>query len=54
MRLLVVEDEKKVASFLQKGLEEEYYAVDVAYDGEEALNMVETYDYDLVLLDIIP
>ena len=53
MRLLVVEDEKKVASFLQKGLEEEYYAVDVAYDGEEALNMVEICDYDLVLLDIM-
>jgi heavy metal response regulator len=53
MRLLVVEDEKKVASFLKKGLEEEYYAVDVAYDGEEALHMIEVYDYDLVLLDIM-
>ena len=53
MRLLVVEDEKKVASFLQKGLEEEHYAVDVAYDGEEALQMIEVYEYDLVLLDIM-
>jgi len=53
MRLLVVEDEKKVARFLRKGLEEEHYAVDVAYDGEEALDMVEVYDYDLVLLDIM-
>jgi heavy metal response regulator len=53
MRLLVVEDEKKVASFLKKGLEEEYYAVDVAYDGEEALYMIEVNDYDLVLLDIM-
>jgi DNA-binding response OmpR family regulator len=53
MRILVVEDEKKVASFLKKGLEEEYYAVDLAYDGEEALHMVEVYDYDLVLLDIM-
>jgi heavy metal response regulator len=53
MRLLVVEDEKKVASFLKKGLEEEHYAVDVAYDGEEALDMAEVYDYDLVLLDIM-
>jgi len=53
MRFLVVEDEKKVANFLKKGLEEEYYAVDLAYDGEEALDMVELYDYDLVLLDIM-
>lgn len=53
MRLLVVEDEKKVASFLKKGLEEEYYAVDVAYDGEQALYMIELNDYDLVLLDIM-
>ncbi|NIQ37155.1 MAG: response regulator [Proteobacteria bacterium] len=53
MRLLVVEDEKKVASFLKKGLEEERYAVDVAYDGEQALDMAEVYDYDLVLLDIM-
>jgi heavy metal response regulator len=53
MRILVVEDEKKVASFLKKGLEEEYYAVDCAYDGEEALFMVEANDYDLVILDIM-
>ena len=36
MRILVVEDEKKVASFIKRGLEEEGYAVDVAADGEEA------------------
>jgi len=53
MRILVVEDEKKVASFLKKGLEEEYYAVDCAFDGEEALFMVEANEYDLVLLDIM-
>ena len=53
MRILVVEDEKKVASFLKKGLEEEYYAVDCAYDGEEALYMVEANDYDLMILDIM-
>jgi heavy metal response regulator len=53
MRILVVEDEKKVASFLKKGLEEEYYAVDCAYDGEEALFMAETNEYDLMLLDIM-
>lgn len=53
MRILVVEDEKKVASFLKKGLEEEYYAVDCAYDGEEALFMAGVNDYDLMLLDIM-
>lgn len=53
MRILVVEDEKKVASFLKKGLEEEYYAVDCAYDGEEGLFMLETNEYDLVILDIM-
>ena len=50
---MVVEDEKKVASFLKKGLEEEYYAVDCAYDGEEALYMVEANEYDLMILDIM-
>jgi len=49
----VVEDERKVASFVKKGLEEEYYAVDCAYDGEEALYMVDINDYDLMILDIL-
>lgn len=53
MRLLVIEDEKKVASFIKKGLEEEYYAVDVAYDGEQALYMTEVNEYDLIVLDIM-
>jgi len=53
MRILVVEDERKVASFVKKGLEEEYYAVDCAYDGEEALYMVDINDYDLMILDIL-
>lgn len=53
MRILVVEDEKKVAGFVKKGLEEESYAVDVAYDGEEALNLLKTYPYDLVILDLM-
>ena len=53
MRILVVEDEKKVAGFVKKGLEEESYAVDVAYDGEEAINLLKTYPYDLVILDLM-
>ena len=53
MRILVVEDEKKVASFLKKGLEEERYAVDCAFDGEEALFMADANEYDLMILDIM-
>ena len=39
MRVLIIEDEKKVAGFIKKGLEEELYAVDTAIDGEEGLVM---------------
>ncbi len=53
MRILVVEDEKKVASFIAKGLTEESYAVDVAYDGEEGAFMALENDYDLMVLDLM-
>ncbi len=53
MRILVVEDEKKVGSFIKKGLEEENYAVDIAYDGEEGLTLAQINEYDLILLDIM-
>ena len=53
MRILVVEDEKKVAGFIKKGLEEELYAADVASDGEEGLGLAETENYDLIILDIM-
>ena len=52
MRLLVVEDEKKVASFVRKGLEEEGYAVDVAADGESGLELALDQVHDLIILDI--
>jgi len=52
-RVLVVEDEKKVASFIKRGLEEENYAVDVAHEGEEGLYMAETNPYDLILMDLM-
>lgn len=52
MRILLVEDEKKVASFIKKGLEEEGYAVDLASDGESGLQMALDGVHDLVLLDI--
>jgi len=53
MRILVVEDEKKVAQFIKKGLEEEHYAVDTAFDGEAGLFMAESNEYDLVVLDLM-
>ena len=53
MRILVVEDEKKVARFIQQGLEEEHYTVDVAHDGESGLQMAESESYDLLILDIM-
>ena len=53
VRILVVEDEKKVASFIKKGLQQEGYAVDVVHDGAEALNLGAEYDYDLVILDLM-
>jgi len=53
MRILLVEDNKKVASFVEKGLREEGYAVDVAHDGVEGALKAYVYDYDAVLLDIM-
>ncbi|MEK7828275.1 MAG: response regulator transcription factor [Deltaproteobacteria bacterium] len=53
MRILVVEDEKKVEGFIKKGLEEESYAVDVAYDGIEGEYLASTNDYDAIILDIM-
>lgn len=53
MRILVVEDERKVARFLKKGLEAERYAVDVAGDGQQGMALALAYDYDLVILDVM-
>jgi len=53
MRILIIEDEKKVAQFIKKGLEEEHYAVDTAYDGEMGLYMIDVNEYDLVVLDLM-
>lgn len=52
MRLLLVEDEKKVASFVGRSLRENQYVVDMAESGEKALEMVSQETYDLILLDI--
>ena len=53
MRILVVEDDRRIAAFIKRGLEEERYAVDVAYDGEEALDWAAVVEYDLLLLDVL-
>lgn len=53
MRILLVEDERKVADFIKKGLSEEGYAVDCAADGKEGMFMAEEGDYDLIILDIL-
>jgi len=53
MRLLVVEDEARIARFIRRGLEEEGHAVDVATDGDEAIVLATTNDYDVILLDIL-
>ena len=53
MRLLIVEDDRKVASFLEKGLREEGYAVDVSHDGADGLLKARVHDYDLLLLDVM-
>jgi heavy metal response regulator len=53
MRILLVEDEKNVAAFIKKGLEEETYTVDVAGDGPEGLLMATESNFDLIILDVM-
>lgn len=53
MRFLVVEDEKRIADFLSRGLESAGYAVDVSPDGGSALEMIHSTEYDLVILDLM-
>jgi DNA-binding response OmpR family regulator len=53
MRILVVEDEKRLAEFIKNGLEEDKYAVDLAFDGERAEFLAMTNQYDLIILDIL-
>lgn len=53
MRILIIEDEIKVAGFIKKGLEENGFAVDVAYDGEEGLFFIRSEYYDLIVMDIM-
>ncbi|HZZ56332.1 MAG TPA: response regulator transcription factor [Opitutaceae bacterium] len=53
MRILVVEDERKLAEMIARGLKAERYAVDLAETGDAGLAMAETYNYDLIILDLM-
>jgi len=53
MKILVVEDDRKVAGFIEQGLKEEGYVVDIAADGDEATMLAHVYDYDIILLDVV-
>lgn len=53
MRMLVVEDDRKVGGFLLKGLREEQYAVDLCRDGEAAVDLATENPYDVILLDLM-
>lgn len=51
MRILVIEDDHKIANAIKRGLEQETFAVDVCFDGKEGLGQASTIDYDLIILD---
>ena len=53
MRILVIEDEKKVAEFIRNGLVEEGYAVDAAFDGDAGFELASSGEYDAILLDVM-
>lgn len=53
MRILLIEDEVKLSSFIKRGLVAERYAIDVAHDGRSGLELADTYQYDLVVLDLM-
>ncbi len=53
MRILIIEDEKRLADSIKKGLEQESYAVDVSYEGTDGMGMALIQDYDLIILDLM-
>src|SRR6266481_2249375 len=53
MRLLLIEDEEKVVNFVQRGLTAERFAVDIARDGAAGIDFAKTYDYDVIILDLL-
>ena len=53
MRILVVEDEHRIANMIKKGLEQERFAVDIAYTGNDGYDLASSEDYDLIILDLM-
>src|SRR3989344_3019960 len=53
MRILLIEDEKRLSEIIKKGLVEQGFAVDQAFDGEEGLYLAESESYDLIILDVM-
>jgi two-component system, OmpR family, copper resistance phosphate regulon response regulator CusR len=53
VRILIVEDEEKTASYLRKGLTENGFVVDTAAEGEDGLHIAATEEYDLIILDVM-
>jgi len=53
MRVLVVEDERRIADFISRGLSEQGYGVDIAYDGDEALHWADVAEFDVIVLDVM-
>jgi DNA-binding response OmpR family regulator len=53
MKILVVEDDRKVAGFIEQGLKEEGFVVDIAPDGDEATMLAHVYEYDVIVLDVV-
>ncbi len=53
MRILVIEDEHRIANTIKKGLEQERYAVDVSYSGKDGFDLASTEDYDLLIVDLM-
>jgi len=53
MKILIIEDEKSVADNIKSGLEQHRFTVDVAYSGQEGYSLIEDYDYDIIILDLM-
>jgi len=53
MKILIIEDEHKIANSIKKGLEQENYAVDIAYDGEKGFDLASVEEYDVIILDLM-
>jgi len=53
MRILIIEDEHRIANSIKKGLEQENYAVDIAYDGNDGFDLAATEEYDVIILDLM-